>query len=181
MKKIAFIITLFSFFLVAITGCSSDKKLSPKITQGEFPFKLTYELNGQAYTINDTVVCNFSGFDSSGGFGTSRTWEEHLKSGNKRFTIISDKDVHSVLNPERVDKSIEVYFDYGNGEYYMGDPDAKSEIHSSPHFCYVETYDKSPKETHVEATPLTKEQLQQYFGIQITGWSFSEPIKNTFE
>jgi hypothetical protein len=178
-NKILRIITLLSFIFIVLAGCGSYNELPPKIKYGEFPFELKYELNEKIYDINDTVICDFGGFDISGGFGKFRTWNEHLKSGSHRFTIILNKNVNSVLEPGRVNKSSEVYFDYGDGKYYMDHPDGA--IHSSPHFCYVETYDKSPKETHVDATPLTKEQLQKYFGIKIIEWTFSEPIKNTFE
>ncbi|WPC41178.1 hypothetical protein [Clostridium sp. JS66] len=180
MKKAAFVITLISFIFTFFSGCGKDD-LPPKTTYGEFPFKLKYELNGKIYEINDTVICTFDNFDVSGGFGKCRTWKSSLKSGSKRFTIILNKDVYSVLKPERMDKSSEVYFDYGDGEYYMGDPRSASLIHSSPHFCYVESYDKSPKEEGCDATPLNKEQLQKYFGIKIIEWTFSKPIKNTFE
>lgn len=181
MKKVAFVFTLLSFVFVVLTGCGSYDELPPKIKYGEFPFKLKYELNGKIYDINDTVICDFDDFDISGGFGKSRNWKERLKSGSDRFTIISNENVYSVLEPGRVNKSSGIYFDYGDGQYYMGDPNADSAIHSSPHFCYVETYEKSPKKTHVYATPLTKEQLQKYFGIKIIEWTFSKPIKNTFE
>lgn len=177
MKKIAFVIMFLSLIVVVITGCGNE--LQPKIKHGEFPFKLKYELNGKSYDINDTVICDFEGFDISGGFGKFRTWKENLESGKHRFTIILNENIHSVLQSGRVNKRSEVYFEYGDGNYYMGDPDGA--IHAMPHFCYVETYEKSPKETHVEATPLTKEQLQKYFGIKIVEWTFSQPIKNTFE
>lgn len=181
MKKAAFVITLLSFIFVVLTGCGSFNELPPKIEHGEFPFKLRYELNGKIYDINDTVICDFDGFDITGGFGKFRTWEEQLESGSDRFTIILDQNVQSVLKSGRVNKRSEVYFDYGHGDYYMGDPSANSAIHSRPHFCYVETYEESPKETHIYATPLTKEQLQKYFDIKIIEWTFSKPIKNTFE
>jgi len=179
MKKLVFVSILLSLIFIVFTIFGSYDQLPPKIKHGEFPFKVKYELNGKIYEINDTVVCDFNGFDSSSGLGNLRTWEEHLKSGSDRFTIILNENVHSVFESGRVNKSSEVYFDYGDGEYYMGDAD--SAIHSSPHFCYVEFYEKSPKVSYVDATPFTKEQLQNYFGIKIIEWTFSKPIKNTFE
>lgn len=168
--------------IVSIAGilCGCDQ-LPPTIESGEFPFNLEYKLNEEIYEVKDIVICDFAGFDNSSGFGKFRTWNEYLKSGTDRITILHYENVHSVLKPQRVNTKIEVYFDYGDGMYYMGDSNAKSAVHAKPHICYVETYNESPKVTRIEATPLTKKQLQEYFNIEIIELSFSKPINNTFK
>ena len=59
-----------------------------KITEGEFPFVLEYEMNGQRYLIEDTVVCTWEGYDMSNNFAIfgrpySRMWNALLNSGDK--------------------------------------------------------------------------------------------------
>ncbi|HCL01412.1 MAG TPA: hypothetical protein DHW61_03200 [Lachnoclostridium phytofermentans] len=172
------LISIISLIIIVLCGCDQS---SPTIVNGEFPIHFTYELNGNIYDIEDTVICEFSGFDVSGGFGKMRTWDEYLKSGTNRISILTAKNVHSVLDSARVDTEIEIFLDYGQGDYYMDDPNASSLTHGKPHVCYVETYDASPKERHHYATALTDKQLQEYFGIKIINFTFSPPIDNTFK
>ncbi len=167
--------------LLGLIAVFSRKQLPPTIKYGEFPFHLIYEFNGEIYDIEDVVVCEFDGFDISGGFGERRTWDEYLKSGKDRISIFVDKNVPSVLNPERINTRAEVYIDFGTGEYYMGDPNGKSGTHGKPNIFYVERYDISDKITMNDATNLTEKQVEEFFGIKIIKWDFSEPMKNEFK
>jgi hypothetical protein len=151
------------FIRLSLTSCANQSP--PSIKHGEFPFYLKYEMHGKIYEIRDTVICDFSGYDISGGFGKYRSWEEHLKSGRDRFSIILKENEASVLKPGRINRRSELYFNYGEAQYYMGDPNAKSALHAKPNFCYVETYDETPNTTNIDATNLTSKQLQMYFGI----------------
>ena len=179
MKKSGYIIVI---ILIIITFCScAETQKPPKIESGEFPFHFIYELNGETHDIEDTVVCEFRGYDGSAWFTKSRSWNEYLKSGVGRISIIVDENINSVLNPQRVNSEIEVFLDYGSGDYYMGDPNARSLIHGKPHVCYRERYNESEKVTVSEATILSEKQLEELFGIKIIEFSFSTPIKNTFE
>jgi hypothetical protein len=54
-------------------------------------------------------------------------------------------------------------------------------LHAKPNFCYVETYDETPEITSIDATNLTKKQLQMYFGIKVIKWTVSKPIDNEFK
>lgn len=154
--------------------------LPPTIKHGEFPFELKYEMNGKTYDVSDTVVCDFDYVGvNGGGFGKIRWWKEHLKSGTRRITILSDNNVRSIIKPDRIDSKIEIYYNYGSATYFMGDP--RGSTSEKPQIEYIETYSKSPKATVVDATPLTAEQLQKNFGIKIISYSYSPPIKNTFK
>lgn len=169
-----------SVFLTMLLLTSCANQSPPSIKHGAFPFHLIYEVHGKTYDIRDAVICDFSGYDSSGGVGKFRTWEDHLKSGRGRISIILRQNGASVLKPGRINKVSELYFDYGDAQYYMGDPNARTATHAKPNFCYVETYDESPKITKIDATVLTRKQLQRYFGIKVIKWTFSKPIDNLF-
>lgn len=43
-----------------------DRPSKPEVTYGEFPFELVYEYNGEQFTINETIVCEYEGTFRSG-------------------------------------------------------------------------------------------------------------------
>lgn|GEM_PF-1442551 len=154
----------------------------PVIQTGEFPFKVTYEINGETVTIEDTVICKYYGFDHSAWFRKSRAWREYLKSGDEAKTVLlKQENVPSVLEPSRINDEIRVVIDYGMGVYYMGDPNARSLIHGRPHICYSEKYTDPSGTIYHEGTKLSKKELEEYFGIKIIEFQFSKPIKNKFK
>ena len=71
--KMLSVLELFSLFI---------EQKPPQITEDEFPFVVEYEIDGERYIIEDTVVCSFDGYDHSAWFAKPRTWNAHLKSGN---------------------------------------------------------------------------------------------------
>ena len=73
------VMVLFSLFI---------EQKPPQITDGEFPFVVEYEIDGERYIIEDTVVCSFVGYDHSAWFAKPRTWNEYLKSGDEDKRII---------------------------------------------------------------------------------------------
>jgi len=168
---------------VILCGCSGTQG-PPAIEYGEFPFRVVYELNGEMHTIEDTVISSFRGFDNSSPFPFTkpRSWDTSLKSGGTgRIVIFEEENINSALTPERVNEISALVIHFGAGEYYMGDPNGSSLIHGKPHLCYSERYETAPNVTRNEATPLSHIQAEELFGIIITEWSFSEPIKNIFE
>lgn len=151
--------------------------MPPTIKHGEFPFHLKYELNGKVY---DTVICDYRGISLASGFGYSyRTWDEKLKSGNNRITILSEMNVKSVLKPNRVNSRIEVFYNYGSATYFMGDPTGSTS--EKPEIKYLERYSTKPNVIHNESTALTNEELEKFFGIKIIELTHSNPIKNAFK
>lgn len=52
----------------------------PTVCYEEFPFTLTYELNGEVKTIKDAAICEFDGYHKRTEAGQSRKWITYLKS-----------------------------------------------------------------------------------------------------
>ncbi len=181
MKK-AFLIFISCLLLFCFSGCEIGYQAAPQITEGEFPFVVEYEINGQNYVIEDTVVCSFYGYDKTNAFLPyyPRTWYASLKDNSEsvRTFIELEPDTESVLTKGRINSESRIVLYYGHGGYYLGDPDDSDK---GPCINYVEHYYTSEKVSHSVHTALTNEQLEEYFGIKIIRFEFSEPIENSFE
>ena len=179
-KIIATVLSL--FILMSFSGCVKYED-APTITEGEFPFVFEYEIDGQRYLIEDTVVCRYNGYDESNPFPLvtrRRSWYEVLNSGEegKRLMLHLGYNSESLLVEGRINVESYVNFHYGFGGYYLGDPNC---VNEGPCIRYVEHYKTSEKVTHIKKTKLTNEQLEKLFGIKIIRFEFSKPIENTFE
>jgi len=135
----------------------------PAITYGEFPFRLVYELNGEEIVIEDTIICEFDGYDFSwGGEGRWRKWKSHYASGNERIVLLAiNNGVVFVLS--------------GSPEYYMGDSKYGSGTQLLP-TAYVYDADNWPKYLMVG-----EDELLNAYGIKLISWEPSPPIVNSFK
>ncbi len=162
-----------------------EEQKPPQITTGEFPFVVEYEMNGEKFVIEDTVVCEFSGYDLSAlTFNKPRSWNAYLKSREeeKRLFIECEPNTNSVLVDGRINIESRVLLQYGDAEYYMGDPNGKSLTYDGqPRITYVEYFQTGPKSYEYTSTEMSNEQLEKYFGIKIIKFEFSKPIKNEFK
>ena len=153
-------------------------KKPPQITEGEFPFCVEYEMNGQRYILEDTIMCKFTGihYDST-TLTQHRMWDMSLKSGNEiRHILFREENAPSVLKPKRMNAESELWLDYGSPEYYMGDS-----IGKGASFEYRETWKISEKGTNTEDSRLNPKELEKHFGIKVIRFEFSKPIKNKFK
>ncbi len=149
----------------------------PQITYGEFPFYVEYEMDGERYIIEDTLICEFTGIVHSLGISKVRTWDMNLKSGNEIMNVLfSEENTPSVLKPKRMNVESQLWLDYGSAGYYMGDSAGRGAS-----FEYRETWKISEKGTNTEDTRLNSKELEKHFGIKIIRFEFSKPIKNRFE
>ena len=161
----------------------------PEITYGEFPFKLTYELNGAAKTIIDTAVCEFKGYGKRSTAGQSREWSVHLLSGNDNtvsnqnktgFVWITLLDVRQSNDTDALgNKILELYFFGGNGHYYMNDTLGHQD-RKAQELDYVNYfYQKSDGTTGHSS--LTAEDAWERYKIRLIKWEISPPIQNYFK
>ena len=89
-----------------------------------------------------------------------------------------EDNTESVLVKGRINTESKINLFYGDGGYYLGDPE---DGERAPCINYVEEYKASEKVTYSEVTALTNEQLEEYFGIKVIRFEFSSPIENEFE
>ena len=147
----------------------------PEIKHGEFPFKLTYELDGEIKTIEDTVVCEFDGFEVLGEAGKYRKWKTYLKSGNEKIVLLDLREKNEVN--EFGYTALELFFSYGNGEYYMGDSQRVSKPQISD---YVE-YSYITAEKTVGGSAYKADEAHEKYKIRLISWECAPPIENKFE
>ena len=160
----------------------------PKIKNGEFPFRLTYELNGETITITDTAICEFDGYGELTEAGQYREWKTHLKSENDKLILKENKtDIVWITlldiseTNERDDfgnKILELYFFGGNGHYYMGD-ELGGHARSVQGFNYI-SYRYQNDEGKIGHSSLTTDEAFEKYRIRLISWEISEPIQNTF-
>ena len=174
------IILLFTGLFLLLRG---EEQKPPQITTGEFPFVVEYEMNGETFVIEDTVVCEFTGYDPSAiTINKPRTWDSYLKSGDEsKCVIISEENKPSAIKNGRHNEWAKLRVFYGYGAYYMGDPSAESLNYKYPQFIYYETYSENGGNYYNWGTELNEKELEKYFGIKVKRFEFSKPIKNEFK
>jgi hypothetical protein len=88
-KKATIIITIvicvpmIPWALIYLGALFSPNPPLPEIRYGEFPFRLEYEINGERFIMEDTVVCEFDGIGVDGGRGKYLKWKTYLADGTK--------------------------------------------------------------------------------------------------
>lgn len=112
-----FVLTLSGCFFSLIPGPFAPFSTEPRIKQGEFPFTLIYERDGEIVTVEDSLVIDYTGKGSNEGSGKYNTWNRYLKSRHveayTRYNVI--------LYEGFIDNEpAMIYFELGSCEYYMG-------------------------------------------------------------
>ncbi|MCL2407690.1 MAG: hypothetical protein FWC95_07145 [Defluviitaleaceae bacterium] len=147
-------------------------RFSPVIEYGEFPFRIVYEIDGVQYEIEDTILASFIGINSRG-----RNWSSSFKSGRsqRRYDIFSTTVVPYAFSRGRPIEEVTIWISFGEPDYYMGDRRGNRQ---GPRFMYTEMSIEGF--ILITSGEISKEQLYEYFDINVLEWSFSEPIRNRF-
>ena len=175
MKKtfiIAILLGILGFTL--LTGCFYPNPPVPEITYGEFPFKLTYEVDGEIKIIEDTVICEFDGFKSEGENGKHRKWKARLKSGDEQVTML------------KIDETFKLYCSYDLPEYYMDDLRFMSRVEYeqmrerdlNSYFIILGKYDNGKE---AESNFISADEAWDRYNFRILDRKYTPPIQNSFE
>jgi len=152
----------------------------PAVTYGEFPFELTYEMDGKVITVKDTFVCEYAGVDAYDAQGKSRKWNGYIKGTGESYIELCKAG----------DGMCVAYL--GEARYYMGDWDVRSTdtgtsedlMDNNPDYLLngvdPENYDPL-RISKVSASWEALEIALEEHGFQVLQWEFTEPICNTFE
>lgn len=169
---ILFASTMAVYIVVTLLCCYTTK---PKVTEGEFPFSITYEYKGETKTLSGVFECKF--FDS----GT--IFREHYRywNGETKF----DGPVNADMNPNVVDGNAELQTTltvHENMEagYFMGDPlykDYYQEYGLDGIEPYIEYYDYK-NNTYLDEE--NKDEVLESIGFRLIDFTYAEPIENSF-
>ena len=156
------IILAVAVLAIAVYSLISSIAKKPTITEGEFPFSITYELNGETVTINDVYKARYVAKDGHADTKARVYVGEigDMGEGNTVYTLKTDANARIEL------------WTYFHPEYLMGDPayDYFDDVAFEPIIYY---FDSEEIEYHDEET-LTAQ------GIKLIGFEYPEPIENTF-
>ena len=134
-------------------------------------------MSKELISINEHLSKIYEDFEESTLISPNKSREKE-----KRLFIELEPNTESVLVDGRINIESRVLLQYGDAEYYMGDPNAKSMVDKGqPRITYVEYFQIGPKSYKYTSTEMSNEQLEKYFGIKIIRFEFSKPIKNEFK
>jgi len=131
------IMGIFAFFAIGIllfagpyiANVLSPDPPKPVVRYGEFPFRLEYEVDGERFVVEDTIICEFDGItvDMSGKY---LEWNMRLLSGNVltsfgglyRLTGALEWTSHGVVKLiyDINNTAGSIFCDIGNPQYYLG-------------------------------------------------------------
>ncbi len=148
----------------------------PEITYSEFPLRLEYQIADEIKVIEDTLVCEFDGFKVVGESGKKRVWKSYLKSGNERITLLDLSDRNVIDDWGK--PIIELYFYFGNAEYFMGDNSHTAR--SNQNFDFIQ-YIYKAKDGNMGGSALKADKAWEMFQIRLVKWEASPPVQNSFK
>ena len=159
-------------FLVCIpliTGCTAASFIDsvidrsyfeePKIKYGEFPFLLSYIVDGKPNTLRDTVICEYDGKMTDAG-GSRSKWTMSFASGRERVVLRS------------LENGDYVYFPTGGCKTYMDD---------WPNYVKTDLKSASPALTKINDSltthfALDAEVAENKYQVRIVRLEFTSPI-----
>jgi len=136
----------------------------PRITYGEFPFTLVYEINGEEMIIEDILVCEYDGVSIYGDSWKENSWKSSLRSGGKRIILL------------QIDEEWELHYGTPGATTLMDSAEAAAE---GWNYFSKEAMlrDKSLNDS-VGGDRVNEEELLSKYGIKIVSWYIAPPIDN---
>lgn len=154
------IILIVAILLTAIYSVVSSIAFKPTITESEFPFSITYELDGETVVIDDVYKAYYVG--NSGYADTKyRCYEGeigNLGEGNTIYTLKKTENTRVEL------------WTHFHADHLMGDSeyDYFDEEPFEPRIYY---YDEQENEYHDEESLMKQ-------GVKLISWEYPTPIEN---
>ena len=164
MKKWISALLMVSMLALLLASCGLSVP-APSITEGEFPFTVTYEYNGETKTVSDVYVCEYDGTSWALDGGAHRSWVGYFKNGLEDDLIT----IGTTASGENIDLILHMYPEYFMGESIDGlwDPPAP----------YISVTVRTDEGIHFEQDP---EVVEATYGARIVSYHYSLPVANTF-
>ena len=156
------IILVVAILAIVVYSVISSIAFKPIVTEGKFPFSITYELDGETVTIEDVYKVHYVRND---GYADtkSRVYAGELESSGKDDTLYTIKKNENT----RIELWTHFYPDYlmGDTEYDYFDDEP-----FEPRIYY---YDANETEYHDEETLAAQ-------GVKLISFEYPTPIENSF-
>ncbi len=148
--------------VIAVYSVVTSIAKKPTVTQAQFPFSITYELDGETITINEVYSVRYN---KNGGYTNTKTRYYVGKIGD----MAEDTTVYTLKNDEN--GRIELWT-YLYADYLMGDPeyDYFDDKAFEPRIYY---YDVEENFYEDEETLLNQ-------GVKLVSYEYPTPIENSF-
>ena len=147
-----------------LAGCGAALS-RPEVSEGRFDFSVTYELNGETKTVNDTYVCKYKGVRMTLEGIYYRAWEGTFNGDLAGDTI----KICDTADGGEIVLAFLIY-----PEYFMGEPDYKEFEPSYDLAVYY--YDENG---YIIDNSDDAEVLASH-GVRFIGFEYGDPIENSF-
>jgi|GEM_PF-1638453 len=155
---------------------------SPEITSGEFPFRVVYELEGETHVMEDVLICEFAGHEQGTG---RRRWSWRLYYDYEATPVDGFRNTLLILEGENMDSVLanarnerfRIFVHAGSCQHYM---EGSRGSRNTPEILIQERRTLSGGGSTTLDSSISNRQLEEYFGIYILEFSFSDPIENRF-
>jgi len=166
--SIIFILNL-PWALIYLDMYAAPNPSKPEIIYAEFPFKLEYELAGELFVVEDTLICEFDGFGVGGSEGKFRRWKAYYLSGNDRVILVKTEELEVFFSPNSSPTNAFVFM--GDIEKY----DRMTELF--PNALYKKDFYNQKENAYI----ITAEEMWEKYKIRLISWEIADPIENTFK
>ena len=138
--------------------------MTPTITEHEFPYSVTYRLNGETKTLEGVYKCTYEGFGAGENPRDRYYTGEFIVDGQPTLA-----HTYTIAEKDGAELYIVTWF---NDCYLMNDTkdEGYEPFLEEP---YLEALDK-------EGYPYDKAEIPSAFTAEIISWEYPEPIENTF-
>lgn len=156
------IILVVAILVISVYSVVSSIAKKPTITEGEFPFSITYELDGEKVTINDVYKVRY---DGNAGYADTKTRTYvgeigNMGEGNTVYTLKKNEN-------GRIELCTNFYSDY-----MMGDSEDADYFDVEPFEPRIYYYD-------AEETEYSDEETLAKQGVKLIDFEYPEPLENS--
>lgn len=163
-KKLFLPTIIFAVAIIAtiVYSLISSIAIKPTVTEGEFPFSITYELDGETVTIEDVYKVNYVPNDADDNHKGRVYVGKRLSSGedDTNFTLKQDENTRIEL------------WAYLYPDYLMGDPEYDY-FEGEAFEPIIYYYDANENEYHDVETLAAQ-------GVKLISFDYPTPIENSF-
>ena len=163
LKRPALILVI-GLVLALAASLFTNAIFAPAVTEKDFPFTVTYQLNGETKTLEGIYTCRYDGY-SEGANPRDRYY-------SGEFTVdgaTNQSHTYTIAEKDGWELYIVMLF---NNSYLMGDTKNEGYVPflEAP---YLEAVDH-------EGYPMDETAMASVFAAEIVSWEYPEPVENTF-